>query len=263
MTHGFIRTLALAAAVGTTLWLSPVASAHVELEATLDSDGETAAGTPVNLMGHDPSGTASLVFDFETKTLQYEIMVNDLTGPPTLAHIHQGAAGVAGGVLGCCTLDHTALSGTTGALTDADVTALFTEGLYVNIHTGANPAGEIRGQIELADGQCACSGTRKDFTKCVAAAIKALEKPDRKTAEIKALKKAVKRSFCGKKKKPKKAIGCCLPRTPAENIVTGRICAAVPATKCTNLGGSSRGTDSDCNPALCSPSGAFLDGAGF
>jgi hypothetical protein len=261
MTQRSIRTLALAAAVGTTLWLAPVASAHVELEATLDSDQETDAMTPVDLMGHDPSGTASLTFDFETKTIQYEITVNDLTGPPTLAHIHQGVAGVAGGVLGCCTLNATTLSGTTGALTDDQIAALFTEGLYVNVHTDTNGAGEIRGQIVLADGQCECDDTRKAFTKCVKDAIKVLDKEDKKSAAVKDLKKAVKRSFCGKRKKAKRAIGCCLVPAPVENIVTGRLCAAVPEGKCTKFGGMSKGAGSDCAEPFCSPSGAFIDGS--
>jgi hypothetical protein len=256
MTQRSIRTLALAAAVGTTLWLAPVASAHVELEATLDDDQETPAP---NVGVHTPTGTANFIFDFATKTIQYEITADDLTGAQLAVHIHQGVAGVAGGVLGCCTLS-TSLSGTTQALTDADITALFTEGLYVNIHTAANAInGELRGQITLADGQCDCDGTRKDFTKCVQDAIKGLDKADKKSAEVKALKKAVKRSFCGKSKKPKKAIGCCLPLNPVENIVTGKICAAVPEKKCTNFGGTSKGEGSDCAEPFCSPSGAFID----
>src|SRR6185295_5379528 len=223
MTRRSIRTLALAAAVGTTLWLVPLASAHVELEATLDADQEVPAP---NVGTHTPTGTASLIFDFATKTIQYEITATDLTGPAILAHIHSGPVGTPGGVLGCCTLNATALAGTTGALTDADITALFGGGLYVNLHTAANPSGEVRGQIEISAGQCDCNGTRKDFTKCVKDAIKALDKADKKSPAAKALKKAVKHSFCGKKKKAKKAIGCCLAPTPIENIVTSSLCAA-------------------------------------
>lgn len=254
-----IRALALTAAIGTTLWLAPVASAHVELEATLDSEQEIDAGTPVNLGGHDPSGTATLTYDFETKTIQYEITTDgDLTGAPVAAHIHRGAAGVSGPVLSCCTLS-TSLSGTTQALSDDDVAALFTEGLYVNIHTAANVGGEIRGQITLADGQCECDDTRKAFAKCVKDAIKGLDKEDKKSAAVKDLKKAVKRSFCGKKKKAKKAVGCCLQPAPVENIVVGRLCAAVPESKCAKFGGTSKGAGSDCEDPFCSPSGAFID----
>ena len=251
-----IRTLALAAAVGTTLWLAPAASAHVELEATLDANQEIPAP---NVSGHTPTGTASLIFDFATSTVQYEITVNDLTGAVLAAHFHKAPAGQADPVpLACCSLSNT-LSGTTGVLSADDITALFTEGLYVNVHTAANIGGEIRGQITLADAECDCDGTRRDFRKCVKSAIRGLDKEDKKSAEIKALKKAVKRSFCGRKRKAKKAIGCCLPINPIENIVTGKICAAVPERKCTRFGGISKGEGSDCAEPFCSPSGAFID----
>src|SRR5690606_10310648 len=38
------------------------------------------------------------------------------------------------------------------ALTDSLAVALLTGGIYLNIHTAANPGGEIRGQVELAGG---------------------------------------------------------------------------------------------------------------
>ena len=67
MTHGLTRILTLAAATAVMLGLAPAASAHVELEATLDTAQETAVpGATVDTMGHTPTGTASLVFDFAT-----------------------------------------------------------------------------------------------------------------------------------------------------------------------------------------------------
>ena len=97
-------------------------------------------------------------------------------------------------------------------------------------------------------------------------------KEDKKSAEVKALKKNVARSSCGKKKGPKKAIACCLPQTPVENIVIGKVCAALTDKACTKKGGTSLGAGTSCfeslfgnpNPNPCSPpaspSGAFLDG---
>src|SRR5262249_59684965 len=37
-------------------------------------------------------------------------------------------------------------------LTPALITELFKDGIYFNVHTGANPGGEIRGQVQLASG---------------------------------------------------------------------------------------------------------------
>jgi hypothetical protein len=260
LSHGFIRLLSLATAC--TFGLAVAASAHVELDATLDAQQETSA---VNLMGHDPTGSATLVFDFDTNTIQYDVFATDLTGPVVEAHLHPGVRGVSGERLACCTLaaavgtDPVAISGTTSQLDPAQVEALFSEGLYVNVHTVANPAGEIRGQITLREGRCDCTGPRKEFTRCVKRAIRSFAREDKRSAEAKALKKAVKRSFCGRRKAPRKAVGCCLGITPVENVVTGNICAAVPQAKCDKFGGISKGEGSDCAEPFCSPSGAFVD----
>ena len=69
----------------------------------------------------------------------------------TAAHIHTGARGVAGPVTIPLTKDAATprwfASGVT--LTDAQVAAYQSGTLYVNVHTPANPTGEVRGQIEL------------------------------------------------------------------------------------------------------------------
>lgn len=254
-----IRTFAVAVVACMASWLASPAAAHVALQATLTPDQETDAPS---LSGHSPSGTATMFFDFETKTIQYEVIVSDLTSAQTAAHIHPGARGVAGPPLTCCTLAST-LGGTTGALSDEQIQALFNQGLYVNVHTADNPAGEIRGQIELAAGACGCEDTtRRDFKRCVKSAVKGLDAEDRTSEEIKALKKAVKKSSCGRRKVSRKSIACCLPITPDANVVTDQLCAPVRERACTKIGGASRGVDSRCLPNPCSSSGAFLNDDG-
>jgi CHRD domain len=75
-----------------------------------------------------------------------------LSGTTTASHYHNGRSGTNGPVI--CNF---ALSGaaTTGSLVDflctftpAQITALKQGQLYLNIHTAANPGGEIRGQIQ-------------------------------------------------------------------------------------------------------------------
>src|SRR5262249_17351772 len=141
---------------------------------------------------------------------------------------------------------------------------LFDGNLYINFHTPMNPAGEVRGQITVKQPpQCSCKNatSAKSFKSCVKHAIAALDKSEKKEDLIKALKRDAKKASCGSTKTPKKAIACCLPNDPENNIVVGKLCAAVPAKQCTKLGGTQGGTS--CSPNPCTPpasaSGAFLD----
>lgn len=65
------------------------------------------------------------------------------------AHIHTGAAGVAGPVLEGITGGPTDYCGVTRRLSAAELAAAKADGLYFNIHTAAFPGGEIRGQIRV------------------------------------------------------------------------------------------------------------------
>jgi len=125
------------------------AGATVLPQVTLLDDNEVPAlTTPVPAA----TGNANLNFDPGTGVLTGTINFSGLSGPATAAHIHQGAAGVAGGIVIFLTGDLGAPAGTLTVpfgtvLSPALVTALQADQLYVNIHTAANPGGEIRGQI--------------------------------------------------------------------------------------------------------------------
>jgi len=69
------------------------------------------------------------------------------------SHIHIAAAGVAGPVIVPLTVTGSNVTCAANAtLTDDQVTALKSNGLYANVHTAAFPNGEIRGQIGAAPG---------------------------------------------------------------------------------------------------------------
>ena len=80
----------------------------------------------------------------DRSVLHYEIEVQGLSGPATATHIHAGAKGVPGAVL--IPLDATTLRGDV-PITPEQVAALESGDTYVDVHTAANPDGEIRGQI--------------------------------------------------------------------------------------------------------------------
>ena len=102
----------------------------------------------------------------EDNSLDYVIVASNLTGAPIAAHFHMGAAGVAGDVvidLGAPVEDPTGTfvyTGSTDPLSDTLLAYLQSGRLYINVHTEANPAGEIRGQIGAALQNANCSDTR-------------------------------------------------------------------------------------------------------
>jgi hypothetical protein len=98
----------------------------------------------------DTSGTGVLVAEFDTEThrLTWTITYDGLTGPPTAAHFHgPGEIGVNAPVL--VPLESTLDSPITGeaVLTEEEAGYLMDGLLYLNIHTGRYPGGEIRGQL--------------------------------------------------------------------------------------------------------------------
>jgi CHRD domain len=240
--------------------------AHVaELEAVLDVAQETPAPVGTN---PGAGGTGDFVLE-DDGTVQATVPYQGLTGAPILAHIHQGPLGVAGGILSDFSSSLAGLGPTgtitgTGsvALSAAQQQTLFAGGMYFNIHTATNSSGEIRGQIHLKAGSCACDGADSPaaFKSCVRNAIKQVEEAERREESVKTLRRLLAKSACGKMKAPKKAVACCLPFTPAQNIVTDRMCASVKAKQCEKLGGTSAGTGVACSPYPCgSPSGAFVE----
>src|SRR6185503_7184560 len=106
--------------------------------ATLDGAQET---PPVVTAA---TGTATFLLNGDD-TLTYDVITTGLTG--TMAHIHLGAAGVPGPILINLAGGPAIWSGTTAALTSEQKAQLKAGLLYVNVHTAANPTGEIRGQI--------------------------------------------------------------------------------------------------------------------
>ena len=97
------------------------------------------------------TGWAVLTDSASIPSLNYAITIAGLTSQFTNAHFHLGAPGVSGGVVEpifSAFHDSTA-SGVWSNIPDSDLLSLLKGDLYVNVHSTAYPAGEIRGQVEL------------------------------------------------------------------------------------------------------------------
>ena len=100
------------------------------------------------------TGVGSFKLNALGTELNFNVLVAGLSGPIQAAHFHNAARGVNGGVVRAITNDFTGNTATgiwkasdTQALSPALVAELLAGKIYVNIHTAANPGGEIRGQV--------------------------------------------------------------------------------------------------------------------
>ena len=97
------------------------------------------------------SGTLEGTLDKKTSVLTWTLTYSGLTGPVKMGHFHgPAAAGANAGVaLGFTGPVESPIKGT-ATLTPAQVADLTAGKWYVNLHTAANPGGEVRGQVMVA-----------------------------------------------------------------------------------------------------------------
>lgn len=96
----------------------------------------------------DGKGNIDATLDTATKMLTYDLTYSGLTGPATAAHLHGPAdVGANAGVLVPFAAPLTSPIHGTATLTDAQIADLMAGKMYANVHTAANPGGEIRGQV--------------------------------------------------------------------------------------------------------------------
>src|SRR5450755_910992 len=135
------RTMLAMLALGATLAFAGSAFAE-KMKATLDGKSEVPANTSAG------TGTADVNYDAATKKMTWKLTYSGLSGPATAAHFHGPAeAGKNAGVKVPIANPTTSPVEGSATLTDEQAADLVAGKYYVNIHTAANPGGEIRGQV--------------------------------------------------------------------------------------------------------------------
>ncbi|MCK1722032.1 CHRD domain-containing protein [Bradyrhizobium sp. 141] len=120
---------------------TPSRAEVVKLQADLKGSNEV----PPN--SSSGSGKAEAAFDTQTKVLTYTVTYAGLTGPAMGAHFHgPGEAGKNAGIALPFKTVQSPIQGS-ATLTDAQAADLLAGKWYANIHTAANPGGELRGQM--------------------------------------------------------------------------------------------------------------------
>jgi len=113
-----------------------------KFKAVLDGKSEVPPNTSAG------TGSADIDYDAASKKLTWKVTYSGLSGPATAAHFHgPGEVGKNAGVQVPIPNAGSSPAEGSATLTDAQAADLMAGKLYVNVHTAANPAGEIRGQV--------------------------------------------------------------------------------------------------------------------
>jgi CHRD domain len=120
----------------------------IRVSATLNAAQEVPAPTG-DLGAARGTFLATVSATADGASVAWQLTFSGLTGAAAAAHVHMAPRGQAGGVvIPLCGPCESPTSGT--ATVDATVlNALQTGAAYANVHTAANKAGEIRGQVDV------------------------------------------------------------------------------------------------------------------
>lgn len=141
-TRTFLSLGVIAAALGLSACGSMMASNTTAMSAKLSGANEVPANASAG------SGMLDASFDKQTNVLTWTVTYAGLTGPVKAGHFHgPAAAGANAGVaLGFTGSVESPIKGS-ATLTAAQAADVMAGKWYVNLHTAANPGGEVRGQV--------------------------------------------------------------------------------------------------------------------
>jgi|SRR5271169_1095763 len=113
-----------------------------KMKVTLDGKSEVPPNASTG------TGTADVDYDAASKKLSWKLTYSGLSGPATAAHFHGPAEAGKNSAVAVAIPNATSSPAEGSAvLTDAQAADLLAGKYYINVHTAANPGGEIRGQV--------------------------------------------------------------------------------------------------------------------
>ena len=136
-TKSLTAVILLGFAMSTSIAHAETVKLHADMKGSNEVPPNTSPG----------SGTADATFDTDSKLLTWTGTYSNLTGPVMGAHFHGPveAGKNAGIVLPFKTVESPIQGSAT--LTDNQAADLLAGKWYANVHTAANPGGELRGQM--------------------------------------------------------------------------------------------------------------------
>jgi CHRD domain len=138
----FVAAIALSACQSMPMIQTEKPARVVDMEAALTSAKEV---PPKPSSGE---GYAFMSYNEATRALSWKVYYSGLSGPATAAHFHGPADSMAnaGVAINLGAAGSTPIVGS-ATLTEAQAADLASGKWYINVHTQANPGGEIRGQV--------------------------------------------------------------------------------------------------------------------
>ena len=139
--------------LATTLLLAPLAASADHLRPHLLLAARLNGAQEVPAVNTGAQGVAAITLNATRDTIFIQAAFSGLSGPVTGVHFHDGAVGTSAAVsvnLIGMRRDNRLSGFLTGAeVAPARLAKYLSGGVYLNVHTAANPGGEIRGQVLL------------------------------------------------------------------------------------------------------------------
>ena len=140
------RTLLGGALLGATLAIA--GCGMMPMSQTTSATNQLSGAQEVPPKPGSGAGTVVTSLNKDTKMLRWTITYSGLSGPVTAGHFHgPAAAGANAGVVLPFSGSMASPIEGSATLTDAQMADLVAGKWYANLHTAANPGGEIRGQV--------------------------------------------------------------------------------------------------------------------